>query len=178
MYWTDSASLNGPVHTNDGLYVCGAPDFNGDTDTYYNSPTSQNVAGTHAVRRAGRGAQPARLRERAGLRHEPATRRAAPTCRSRPRTPRFERRPTASVGGTGCLYTGPTTITLHNAGNVGKMDVTSPRPTRREHDVNAGCGPGNNLNLPANGVIYVQNVRARRRIRTTRRAPARRATAT
>ena len=37
-------SLNGPVHTNDGLYVCGSPHFNGDTDTYYNSPASQSVA--------------------------------------------------------------------------------------------------------------------------------------
>src|SRR4051794_942976 len=45
VYWTDLAVLNGPVHTNDGLYVCGNPSFNGDTDTYYNSPASQSVAG-------------------------------------------------------------------------------------------------------------------------------------
>ena len=40
VYWTTGAILNGPVHSNDGLYVCGSPSFNGDTDTYYNSPTS------------------------------------------------------------------------------------------------------------------------------------------
>ena len=43
VYWTDAAALTGPVHTNDGLYVCGAPQFHGDTDTYYNSPVSQSV---------------------------------------------------------------------------------------------------------------------------------------
>ena len=54
------------------------------------------------------------------------SRERTPTCRSRPRTPRSARRPTARVGGTGCLYTGPTTIVLHNSGNAGLMDVTSP----------------------------------------------------
>ena len=34
------------------------------------------------------------------------------------------------------------------------MDVTSPK-TR---STNSGCGPGTNLNIPTNGVIYVQNV--------------------
>ncbi len=47
----------------------------------------------------------------------------------------------AALGGTGCMYTGPTTITLKNVGGVGKMDVTSP--TTRS--TNAGCGPGTNL---------------------------------
>ena len=35
------------------------------------------------------------------------------------------------------------------------MDVTSPRHASRR---NAGCGPGTNLSLPANGVVYVQTV--------------------
>ena len=49
----------------------------------------------HAVRRPGRGAQSAELLEHAGLRPAAAIRRAAPTCRSRRRTPRSARRPTA-----------------------------------------------------------------------------------
>ena len=36
--------LNGPVHSNDGLYVCGNPTFMGSTDTYYNSATAQQPA--------------------------------------------------------------------------------------------------------------------------------------
>jgi hypothetical protein len=59
-----------------------------------------------------------------------------------------------SVGGTGCLYTGPTTITFKVVGGIGKMDVTSPAALR----TNTGCGPGTNLALPAIGVVYVQNV--------------------
>jgi hypothetical protein len=59
-----------------------------------------------------------------------------------------------AVGGTGCLYTGNTTIVLKNVGGVGKMDVTSPRSI----STNPGCSPGTNRNLPANGVIYIQNV--------------------
>ncbi len=43
VYWSTSAVMNGPVHTNDGLYVCGSPTFNGNTDTYYNSATSNNA---------------------------------------------------------------------------------------------------------------------------------------
>jgi hypothetical protein len=56
-----------------------------------------------------------------------------------------------AVGGTGCLYTGPTEIHLNS---VGTMSVISPF-TR---STNAGCGPGSNLPLPQNGVVYVQNV--------------------
>ena len=35
----------------------------------------------------------------------------------------------AALGGTGCLYTGPTTIVLKNVGDVGKMDVTTQTKT-------------------------------------------------
>ena len=55
------------------------------------------------------------------------------------------------LGGAGCLYTGPTRITLRTDG---KMDVVSPR-TRV---TNPGCGPGLGVDLPANGVVFVQNV--------------------
>ena len=52
---------------------------------------------------------------------------------------------------TGCQYTGPTRIELLSSGN---MNVTSPFTTSPTY---AGC-VGNNIALPANGVIYVQNV--------------------
>jgi hypothetical protein len=56
------------------------------------------------------------------------------------------------LGGEGCLYTGPTMIRMNSTGT---MNVTSPL-TR--DPMNAGCGPGTGLPLPANGVIFVQNV--------------------
>ena len=54
-----------------------------------------------------------------------------------------------TLAGTGCLYTGPTAITLNSSGT---MNVTSPF-TR-----SSNCTTGNNVALPPNGVIYVQNV--------------------
>ncbi len=153
VYWTDLSTLNGPVHTNDGLYVCGAPQFNGDTDTYYNSPTSQSVNGSTHFAGPGvvlnpLGCTNAPVFERL---HDPASGADLPFP---PANTAIESEANGAVGGLGCLYTGPTTIVLHNTGNVGFMDVTSPATK----STNPGCGPGTNLNLPANGVIYVQTV--------------------
>ena len=153
VYWTDSAVLNGPVHSNDGLYVCGSPNFNGDTDTYYNSPTSQSVAGS--TRFAGPGVTLNPL----GCSNSPQfNRNSDPASGANlpfpPANTSIRTQADGAVGGLGCLYTGPTTITLHNSGNTGQMDVTSALTK----STNSGCGPGVNLSLPANGVVYVQTV--------------------
>ncbi len=153
VYWTDSAALNGPVHTNDGLYVCGSPDFNGDTDTYYNSPTSQSVAGSTSF------GGPNTVLNPLGCTNSPFFNRnndpaSGANLPFPPANTSIRTQADGALGGTGCLYTGPTTITLHNSGNVGQMDVVSPLTKV----TNAGCAPGTNRSLPANGVIYVQTV--------------------
>ena len=153
VYWTDSAVLNGPVHTNDGLYVCGSPTFNGNTDTYYNSPASQSVNG--ATRFVGPGV----VRNPLNCANSPSFDRVQDPASGAnlpfpPANTAIRTQADGAVGGQGCLYTGPTTITLHNAGNTGQMDVVSPGT----HSTNSGCGPGTNLNLPVNGVVYVQSV--------------------
>ncbi len=153
VYWTDLAVLNGPVHTNDGLYVCGAPQFNGDTDTYYNSPTAQSVNGSTHFGGPGVVLNPL------GCTNAPVFKRLSDPASGAdlpfpPANTAIRTQADGTVGGTGCLYTGPTTIVLHNTGNVGFMDVTSPATK----STNPGCGPGNNLSLPPNGVIYVQTV--------------------
>ena len=121
-------------------------------------------------------AEPARLHERAGLQPQQRSRRAARTCRSRPRTPRSARRPTARVGGLG--------LPLHRARRRSRCTTpgTPGRWTSRARSTrstNPGCGPGTNLNLPAErrGLRADRADRARP-TRTTRRAPAPRATAT
>jgi hypothetical protein len=155
VYWTDSAVLNGPVHTNDGLYVCGSPTFNGDTDTYYNSPASQSVANvTHFV-------GPGQVLNPLGCPNNPLFQRLNDPASGAnlpfpPANMAIRTQADGAVGGTGCLYTGPTTITLHNSGNTGQMDVVSALTK----STNPGCGPGTNLALPANGVVYVQTVPA------------------
>lgn len=56
-----------------------------------------------------------------------------------------------TVGNEGCLYTGPTRITLKPNG---RMDVVSPFTV----STGPGCAPGNDLQYPSNGVIFVQSV--------------------
>ncbi len=95
VYWTDSATLNGPVHTNDGLYVCGRPELQRRHRHLLQLADEPERVGQHALRRT---------RTARSTRSGAATRRssiattiprAARTCRSRPRTPRSARRPTA-----------------------------------------------------------------------------------
>lgn len=56
---------------------------------------------------------------------------------------------------TGCLYTGPTKITMRADG---KLDIVSPL-TKSPHPV-SGCATGTGVALPANGVLYVRTAPA------------------
>jgi len=162
VYWTTLSVMNGPVHSNDGLYVCGAPTFNGDTDTYYNSATSNNVANSKKFGGSGAVLNPlscanAPVYARNG---DPAAGSILPFP---PANTSIKSQADTTLGGTGCLYTGPTTITLLS---TGKMNVTST--ATKSTNTPGGCGTTGatgclktsctNLSLPANGVIYVQNV--------------------
>ncbi len=151
--WTSTAVLNGPVHSNDGLYTCGNPTINGALDTYYNSSTANNV--THSTQFGGPGV----LLNPSNCTNNPVLSRSGDPASGSllafpPANTSIRNQADGTLGGTGCLYTGPTTITLHVSSGVGQMDVSSPATK----STNTGCGPGNNLSLPANGVAYVQNV--------------------
>jgi Tfp pilus assembly protein PilX len=150
VFWSSSAMLNGPVHSNDGLYVCGNPTFNGDTDTYYNSATSNNAF--HSKQFGGPGTELNPL----GCSNSPTyARNNDPASGSilpfPPANTSIRSQADQHQGGTGCLYTGPTTITLLA---TGKMNVTSPKT------LESNCATGSNVPLPGNGVVYVQNVPA------------------
>ena len=153
VYWTDSTTLNGPVHTNDGLYVCGSPNFNGDTDSYYNSPTTQSVSGSTKFGGPGKVLNPL------GCANTPLFNRDNDPAGGAdlpfpPANTSIRTQADGALGGKGCLYTGPTTITLNVSGGAGRMDVASPLTK----STNSGCGPGTGLSIPANGVVYVQTV--------------------
>ena len=53
------------------------------------------------------------------------------------------------IGGTGCLYTGPTQITLNSSGTMNVVSAFTK---------SSNCSTGNNLPLPSDGVVYVQSV--------------------
>lgn len=150
VYWSTLSVLDGPVHSNDGLYVCGSPQFLGNTDTYYNSKSSNNVANSKQFGNPGTVLNPL------GCANSPSYARngdpaSGPMLAFPPANTSIRAEADGALGGLGCLYTGPTTIALLA---TGKMNVTSSKSL----STNAGCGPGNGLSLPANGVIYVQNV--------------------
>jgi hypothetical protein len=163
VYWSDQAVMNGPVHSNDGLYVCGDPTFNGETDTYYNSPTSNNAPNSKQfggpgpyIGYPGHPANPNALLNPLGCsnnptfagRNDPASGSVLPFP---PANTSIRTQADSHLGGTGCLYTGPTTITLLSSG---KMNVSSPKT------IESNCATGLGVSLPGNGVVYVQNVPA------------------
>jgi Tfp pilus assembly protein PilX len=158
IYWTNQAVLNGPTHTNDGLYLCGNPQFNGNVDTFYNQPTSQSVAGSTSFGGSGTWLNPM------GCSNTPTFKRSGdPVSGQKLDMPPANTAIAQQANGTagpGCLYTGPTTISLYYTGSgssaVGKMDVVSPGTAANK--TAAGCAPGTGLSLPSNGVIYVQGV--------------------
>jgi hypothetical protein len=152
IFWTSSSTLNGPTHTNDGLYVCGNPVFNGNLDTYYNSATTSSVTGTSKFGGPGTWLNPNSCTNKPVFSRNndpiPGAFLGLP-----PGNKTIQNQANATTG-PGCLYTGPTTIAFHYSGDTGFMDVTSPATKQTK----PGCGPGTNLSLPSNGVIFVQGV--------------------
>jgi hypothetical protein len=151
IFWSTLSVLNGPVHSNDGLYICGDPVFKGPTDTYYNSATSNNVTRSKQFGGTGATLNPLGCSNSPTFAVHTTDPQAGSILAFPPANTTIRAQADGVQGGTGCLYTGPTTITLLASG---KMNVTSPNSL----STNSGCAPGTNLSLPVNGVIYVQNV--------------------
>jgi len=134
--------IQGPLHSNDSFYTCGSPRFQGATSTSWN-PSS----GNRYIRNTGCSGSPV-----FALAGDPKY--AAPlTMPPSNNSIRKEVDPVYS-NPVGCLYVGPTKIVLNSTGT---MNVTSPWT---QNGGPAWCGVGNNLPLPANGVIYVESVPA------------------
>lgn len=133
-------TINGPLHSNDQLQICGSPTFAGAVTTSWN-PASGNrwVSGG-----SGCSNSPS---------FKPGDPKYAAPLTMPPNNVSIRADADKTLGGTGCLYTGPTSITLLS---TGLMNVTSPYT----HAVGGpnNCATGSNLALPTNGVIYVQNV--------------------
>lgn len=137
IYFNSTDVIRGPLHSNDKIWLTGTPTFQNKVTTSW-STTAANKWGSSGTTTPtwGEGkptfAQPLRM----------------PESNSQLKTYADK------FGGNteGCLYTGPTRITL-NADAT--MNVISPQTDAT--DVNPGCEPGSNRPLPENGVIYVQN---------------------
>jgi len=143
-------SINGPLHTNDALRVYQSPHFNG--------PTSSSYQPTSGPRYVCGGSPCAPVFAQPG---DPAY---ADPLHMPPSNVDIKNETNPALGGTGCLFTGPTAIRLNASGT---MDVVSP--FSKSINCTWPQTPTGSLNnrytitrftLPADGtgVVYVQNV--------------------
>ena len=138
-------TVNGPLHSNDAIRICGDPTFNGNVTTSWNPATGNKWVNTGGS--CGSGPTFSR----------PGDPKYADPLTMPPNNVAIKASADSSLGGTGCLYTGPTSITLNSSGT---MTVVSPGTLSNSSTTlapKASC-LGSNKPLPASGVIYVQNV--------------------
>ena len=104
-------TVNGPLHSNDAIRICGDPTFNGNVTTSWNPAT-----GNKWVNGGGScGSGPVFSRAGDPKYADPLT--------MPPSNVAIKAEADAGLGGAGCLYTGPTAITLNSDGT---MTVVSP----------------------------------------------------
>jgi hypothetical protein len=131
--------IKGPLHSNDAILISGTPTFQDSTTTSWDG-TCQNAECTPSSNRYRGSGNPNFA--------DPGDPAYAPPLTLPPSNSEVKEKADATLGGEGCLFTGPTRITLNSNGT---MNVTSPQT------VSSNCQTGNGRPLPSNGVIYVQN---------------------
>jgi hypothetical protein len=146
--------INGPIHSNDRIYICGTPVFRGDASTTApGSVVANPPSGNLWTGDSGCSNSPSFQGRFNKLFWEqkltPPDSNTSLACYADATRSGCAGVPDALR--TGCLYTGPTLINFRSNGN---MDVYSPY-TRRS---SAGCRNGSDVPLPDNGVIYVQSI--------------------
>ncbi len=129
-------TINGPMHTNDAFMLCGTPHFLGDTSTAWTGANGK-LYRDNCPTSAPVFANPTDPKNLSPLTMPPSN--------------SAIKAETASGKG-GCLYTGPTRIRVNSNGT---MTVNSPFSKQTN---NAACPTSGSAALPANGVIFVQNV--------------------
>ena len=143
--------INGPLHSNDWITINGNTTFKGLFTTAWNDITGKLWRDNQPL------SSPSNPNFQKGKQYHTEV-------KPPPSNTDLKAQADPVTGGTGCLYFGPTRITLKD----NKMEVTSPLTPNG--GLNPGCGPLNaaggppgtptTLNLPANGVVYVQNAPA------------------
>jgi hypothetical protein len=154
-------TLYGPVYTNDSIYVDSSPNFgttaNPSTVTTHDpNCLFVNPFDSHGSAATCSGANTADVGA-----YNSAT--SSNNAQLEP-LPSTDTQLAAIAAQTGCLYSGPTTITLSNTGTTEYMTVTSPNTPFSSSGANKNdtstnpnaCGTGKVL-APTNGVVYVEN---------------------
>ena len=145
--FTSGDVIDGPLHSNDQLSVMGSPTFNGVVTTAWTGTMACPPTAGFNYRWNGINGCADTPNFQPG---DPAV---APILTLPPSNTALKTETDAGVGKTGCLFTGPTRITLNSNGT---MTVDSPfTPTTGRN-----CAPTGTMPLPANGVVYVESVPA------------------
>ena len=141
-------SINGPLHSNDAILTCGTPNF----------------ASTVTTSWTGTGSPVKRYRQNSGCSGNPTFASSGDPKYADPLTMppsnlAIKVKADAGLGGTGCLLTGPSSITLNSNGT---MTVVSPGSLSNSStgSVSTSSCVGTNVPLPSDGVIFVQDVPA------------------
>jgi Flp pilus assembly protein TadG len=137
IYFYSRDTINGPLHSNDAINVSGTPTFNGDTSTSWNDPAGKRYLPNPCPGCAPKFKNPGDPKFLPPLTMPPSNSAIKLETNAPP------------TGSGGCLYTGPTKIVLNSNGT---MNVTS------FFTKVSNCAKGNNVPLPNDGVVYVQNV--------------------
>lgn len=151
--------INGPMHSNDAILVCGAVTFNGPAYTSWTgSSPGTPTTNKHWRSNGNCGASTPLFNGNTGnkcLGSGPTNDMCYELPLAIPPSNSGLKSETSSALASppGCLFTGPTKITMRADG---KMDVLSPDTAAA--GANPGCVPGSGMAIPANGVVYVQNV--------------------
>ena len=161
VFFGPADTLYGPVYSNDSFYVAGGPNFG--STSYPSTVTTHDpnclfvdpFDGNNGTQAGCSGAtadvgayNAATSKDNAQFEPLPSTDTALESIAAQ----------------TGCLYSGPTTITLSNTGTTEYMTVTSPNTPfsssgANENDTSTNpnsCGTGK-VPAPTNGVVFVQN---------------------
>lgn len=143
IFWANSDRVEGPFHTNDRFRVSGNPTWTETTTSSANDGCFYTDGGSNC----GAGGSP---------NFDGGPPEFRPALELPPNNTEIRVEADYSVGGDGCLFTGPTRIVLDD----NQLVVTSPF-TRT---TGIGCGtyslgdPTERISLPSNGVVYVQDV--------------------
>jgi hypothetical protein len=160
VYFGPNDILYGPVYSNDSIYVADDPNFGSSSDPSTVTTHDPNCLFVSPTDNHGTPSTCSGATGDVGV-YDSAT--SSDNAQLEP-LPTTDTSLATIAAHSGCLYSGPTTITLSNTGTTEYMTVTSPNTPysssgANENDLSSNpnsCGTGKVL-APVNGVVYVQN---------------------
>jgi hypothetical protein len=160
VYFGPNDVLYGPIYTNDSIYVYGGPNFGSTSAPQTVTTHDPHCLFVDPINNLGSPPACSSATSEVGAYNQATSTNNAPI----EPIPSTDTALASIAARSGCLYSGPTTITLSNSGTTEYMTVTSPDTPYsssgfNENDASTNpnnCGTGK-VPAPVNGVVFVQN---------------------